>query len=502
MSGFFARLERRMLSTPLSAFFFTFACIVTLRNVLEIYADGSTMDPRQFVDFSLFYLALGLSLLLLLRLLAGVRPELALRAVLLGMCIVVMPPLVDMLATAGRGFNIGYVNPRSWSDALWKLLTFWEGLRFDRATLGIKIEVALASLATALWVRHHTGKWRRGLLAGLLVYLLIFTYSILPWLAIQAWSLLGAAPRRMLIHQRTLMFTILTLTQLVPVLAWTGGRGFTAMCRNLRLTRMAHFLVMPLLGMALAGGARFNHWRGVDCLWFYLAMTAAMIYLTIQNDIADSVIDRVANPERPLSAGAIPLPLYRRMGHVFLGAALLLGLLAGFRLLLYTAAFIAIYTLYSAPPLRLKRVPVFSKLLIAANTLLMVLAGYDFAGGNLRQFSAGYIFLFLIIYGVLINFIDLKDAAGDRAAGIPTLPVILGLRTAQWTMAALFTLFYPLVALAVGDLRLLWACVPAGLLSAAVSLSRSYGSRHDRAIILISLGVIVVAFLLGLPHLA
>ncbi|HPJ23732.1 MAG TPA: UbiA family prenyltransferase, partial [Bacillota bacterium] len=89
-----------------------------------------------------------------------------------------------------------------------------------------------------------------------------------------------------------------------------------------------------------------------------------------------------------------------------------------------------------------------------------------------------------LTYGILMNFIDLKDVKGDRAAGVPTLPVILGMRAAQWTLAVLFVAFYPLVPLLVGDLRLLWACVPAGLLSAVIVLRRHYGPRHDRALIL------------------
>jgi 4-hydroxybenzoate polyprenyltransferase len=71
----------------------------------------------------------------------------------------------------------------------------------------------------------------------------------------------------------------------------------------------------------------------------------------------------------------------------------------------------------------------------------------------------------LFIYGVLLNFIDLKDYEGDRRAGIFTLPVLLGLRRAQWLLAVLFVALYPLVPWLAGEPRLLWACVPAGLLA-------------------------------------
>jgi len=487
----FERLSAYLLRTPLAAFLLTFACIVTLRNVLEIYSDGSTMDVRQFVDFSLFYISLGLSVVLLLRALSPVSPPLALRGVLLGLCIVVLPPVIDLLATGGRGLNIGYVHPRGWRDALRLLLTWWGGMRFPGATLGIKLEVLAVTVGMGVGVRYLTGSRWRGVLAAVLLYLLIFVYSVLPWLAVQVWSLFDHAPARLPIYRRTLLFAMPVLAQLIPVMAWNGGDTFRAVVGNLRWARMLHFLLMPFVGMLLAGGAPTGRWAAVDWMWFCLAMLCGMVALTVRNDIADRAIDRVSNPRRPLAAGSVRPRQYACVGRALLGTALVLSLLAGFRLFLYVAAFMGVYVLYSEPPLRLKRVPVLSKLLIAAATLLMVLAGFDFAGGAVRRFPPGVVVIFLFIYGVLLNFIDLKDYEGDRRAGIFTLPVLLGLRRAQWLLAVLFVALYPLVPWLAGEPRLLWACVPAGLLSAVLVLARRYRALHDRLVILVSLAVVV-----------
>jgi 4-hydroxybenzoate polyprenyltransferase len=46
------------------------------------------------------------------------------------------------------------------------------------------------------------------------------------------------------------------------------------------------------------------------------------------------------------------------------------------------------------------------------------------------------------------NLIDLKDTAGDRAARILTLPVLLGQRAAQWVLACALAGFFAFLPLA------------------------------------------------------
>jgi hypothetical protein len=386
----FERLSAYLLRTPLAAFLLTFACIVTLRNVLEIYSDGSTMDVRQFVDFSLFYISLGFPwCCCCVRCRPSRRPwpcAVCCWGCALWCCRLsstCWPPVAvgehRLCAPARLARRLASATH----------LVGWHAL--SGRHVGIKLEVLAVTVGMGVGVRYLTGSRWRGVLAAVLLYLLIFVYSVLPWLAVQVWSLFDHAPARLPIYRRTLLFAMPVLAQLIPVMAWNGGDTFRAVVGNLRWARMLHFLLMPFVGMLLAGGAPTGRWAAVDWMWFCLAMLCGMVALTVRNDIADRAIDRVSNPRRPLAAGSVRARQYACVGRALLGTALVLSLLAGFRLFLYVAAFMGVYVLYSEPPLRLKRVPVLSKLLIAAATLLMVLAGFDFAGGAVRRFPPGVV---------------------------------------------------------------------------------------------------------------
>ena len=75
------------------------------------------------------------------------------------------------------------------------------------------------------------------------------------------------------------------------------------------------------------------------------------------------------------------------------------------------------------------------------------------------------------------QFIDLKDTEGDKAAGILTLPVVLGMRRAQFVIAGLFTIGY--LALVVISKGLVWRSIFGllGIAQAAALTRRRYDER-------------------------
>lgn len=155
-----------------------------------------------------------------------------------------------------------------------------------------------------------------------------------------------------------------------------------------------------------------------------LALTAWHAIVT--NNIADYRIDAISNPDRPLVAGIIDRRSYLISGWV----ALVLGILLAGTVSAYTACFMLLcatgYWVYSAPPLRLKRLPVFGKLIIGFNVWCMWLMAMVPDGSTLVTIPS-YVHVYAFIgVGITSNFIDLKDIEGDRANGILTLPVLLG----------------------------------------------------------------------------
>ena len=160
--------------------------------------------------------------------------------------------------------------------------------------------------------------------------------------------------------------------------------------------------------------------------------------------------------------------------------------------------FMANYFLYSMPPLRLKRVPVFSKLVIGVNSLLTFILGYGFFTGQTMVPIVFPVF-FLVFLAASANFIDLKDRDGDIAAGIKTLPVIVGMPLAQKFIGGAFFLTY-LAAYAVFSLAgCFWICLGAGALQFVLVNRRDYDERLVLAVHVLSL-LFILGYTILMPH--
>jgi 4-hydroxybenzoate polyprenyltransferase len=167
----------------------------------------------------------------------------------------------------------------------------------------------------------------------------------------------------------------------------------------------------------------------VDVLALIILLVAyfcAWIFAVGVNDIVDIEIDRVSNPDRPLVTSTITEDEMHSANLVFLLlsfiGAFLVGYWALFAMMLFTAA----YYVYSAPPLRLKRVPVLATFLIALASLSAAAAGFYFASPVqlASAFPWRLLILVLIFFTLVTNVKDIKDVDGDRAAGIATIPTI------------------------------------------------------------------------------
>jgi 4-hydroxybenzoate polyprenyltransferase len=148
-----------------------------------------------------------------------------------------------------------------------------------------------------------------------------------------------------------------------------------------------------------------------------------------------------------------------------------------------------IYFVYSMPPLRLKRVPILSKLLIAFNSLLLVMAGSMFISNGFKvKLPLSIIYpLFLIGLTFVLNFIDIKDYDGDKRAGILTLPVLLGLRTAKHITGFSFLLFYLSIYFIIPNLFIVPVLFLFGILQWFIICREPYNEKHIFYLYFISL---------------
>jgi 4-hydroxybenzoate polyprenyltransferase len=235
-----------------------------------------------------------------------------------------------------------------------------------------------------------------------------------------------------------------------------------AVLKNIRPERLAHFFIFGILGglIALAEGSKIN-WTVLDFITIAVAVFTiafAWIFAVVVNDIVDEHIDAISNADRPLITGALSLEMMKNVafvsGVMMFAGALALGSYATFWILLFSVS----YYIYSAPPLRLKRVPILSSAFIGVSTLAIMMLGFFLISANqaLAAFPTPIALLVILFMTTITNVRDLKDIKGDAAAGIWTLPTLLGDRRSRVVIGAMVFIAYALVPLLI-PIPILWA---------------------------------------------
>jgi geranylgeranylglycerol-phosphate geranylgeranyltransferase len=207
--------------------------------------------------------------------------------------------------------------------------------------------------------------------------------------------------------------------------------------------------------------------RGVNCL---LAATAVLVgaYLTDYtipmdaliltaiaaflacaggnafNDLVDLKVDRIAHPDRVLVSGSIGKAEAFYIAALSSLFGLVLSLFVNFWVFATVLAAILLLVAYN---MALKHIPVLGNLTIA------LLAGLTFiAGGLAVDYDLTWVLpgpLIGSVYAVLFHFVrelmkDVQDLDGDQAAGITTLPRLIGQSPA---LVLCLVLFFVLVVL-------------------------------------------------------
>jgi len=161
---------------------------------------------------------------------------------------------------------------------------------------------------------------------------------------------------------------------------------------------------------------------------------ALNIYIVGLNQITDVKIDQINKPTLPLAS----LEMSMRQGWclvAFMGAVALVGAwIAGPFLLATVLIIMFIGTIYSVPPLRLKRFSLWAAVSIALARGVIANVGvalhYNHVFGGLLNFSVATLAVmaaFFFGFGLVIAiFKDIPDLLGDQVHGIQTFTVKLG----------------------------------------------------------------------------
>ena len=462
LQKFITRLEDPRI--PLRYFILIFISSMTLRNFLEIFSDTAKVPFRlfseetsiffsanyslaiSFTHYYIFWIFTFLTLSLLFSWIAKTEIRLVIRALFTCSLIIIITPLFDLLITSGRGIEIAYAHPKNLLDLLPlpKILT-----------PGMLITSLSAALLSFFYCALKTKKWLTGLWAALVLYLLLICLSALPTIIKANHPL----PIIRILSIGIFLELIIILSLIKPVCA-------RAVFSGLRWLRLGYYLTMFFFGISITSkGLLFSLTGNFSCLILtIIAFILSWLGATMLNDVEDYEIDLITNPDRSLIKKIFSKIQFQNYSLWLFFAACIFALAVNITTLFFIALLITNSCLYSLPPLRLRRIPVFSKSLIALNSLLLVILGWLFAGKEILQFPQTIIWYFLIFVTLAANLIDLKDQQGDLQAGLKTLPIILGIKKSKFLIGIFILAAYGTLGLVLLDKRILIAGIGLGLL--------------------------------------
>lgn len=485
----------------LSFFFATF-----LRSFLECFSDTDAWGTVKLIlilDYTLSYVVFATAIILLLHLATKTEVIKVAKVVLSGFIVLVSVPLIDMLLSGGKGYDIAYLLPEVHGNLLLRFITFFgefysSGLG---ATPGIRIEITFVLLGAFIYFFLKKIKFLKNIFCVFLLYSIIFSVFATPYTNKLLLTILNLE----MVHPQILtvyFFPVVLFGLGLFLFYFTNKNYFKIILKDLRPFRLVYYEIMFFLGILIAL-KNFTFTLTPNNLFafvfIFLSIIFAWVYSVMTNNLQDIEIDEISNKNRPLVKGEISSIAYKKIAGLSFFLALFYSGLAGFTAFFIILLFIGNYFLYSMPPFRLKRVPFFSKSLIALNSLILIMLGFSITSGvpieNLPISNPAF-FLVLLSLTALINFIDIKDYEGDKQAGIKTLPVLLGLKRSKIIISIFFALVYLLVCFMAQEVTTLVFFLLVGGLIVYFINRKDYKEKYVFSVILASIFYLIIKFLL------
>jgi homogentisate phytyltransferase/homogentisate geranylgeranyltransferase len=224
---------------------------------------------------------------------------------------------------------------------------------------------------------------------------------------------------------------------------WKFSRPHTVIGTSLSALGLWAIALSQLSSAALPAALNSQTWGML--LWAWLTCLCGNVYIVGLNQLQDIEIDRVNKPHLPLASGEFS----RRVGWAIVATtgslALLLPLIQGWFLVATVWASLLLGTIYSLPPIRLKRFPfwasfcIFTVRGVIVNLGLFLHFSQPIKAGLSIPTSVWALTLFILGFTFAIAiFKDIPDLEGDRQYNISTLTIHLGQRAvfnlARWVI--------------------------------------------------------------------
>jgi len=443
-----ASLENKQI--PFFNYIITFLAIVILREYVECYSQVQNgIDspyPLWTITYqnAIAYLMLVFPLSIITHFASKEPLESVLRVMIPCMLLLLMTPLLDLLLTSGEGVDISYLQPYIGVDVAGNYFSFWG--KYAGVSTGMRIEIMVMLTTLFIYLRQKNCSVMRSLIAVWAAYSWIFIFGCTPIIFAAVLDVLDHTQSHLLTPYGITKGYLLILFAMSFLIGYLlNKRIFTALMKDVRFLRISYYELSLLLGVSIALSRQYASLPifidrypevMVNVALLMMSLFFACLFSLMINNIYDVKIDKISNPSRPLVAGSVSEQTYAAIAYFALGLAFVYALVVETRAILIMGLIMSTYYIYSATPLRLKRVPVVSKLVISVNSAALLVLGYVTVQMKTLGFPVAILWTYFIGVTLAANCIDLKDVAGDKAEGVVTLPILLGNRLAKLIIGA------------------------------------------------------------------
>ncbi len=498
-------------NVPLIYYFLTFLFIVSLRNFFDTITDTTVSLQTHFsigldkisliniISNTFWYIGLASIIIIITYFTVKERIDKISRLILPGFVVLFCVSFIDILLSFGHGFNQSYGLPGVHNDILLRWITFSIHYSDMGMTPGMKTEIFFITATFFGYVYFKKQSIIRSTISAFIVYSAIFFWGCFPF-AIKAFVELFKI-EYYLTSDLVFNFVLLLLLILGPITYYLYNKQFLMrIIKDMDPLRIAHYILLFFIGIAIGLYTTTNEFILTSenlFQWFFApaAIIFAGIFALVINGLADKKIDKISNPNRSFIDGTISITHFKQIGIISFILAVLYSAAVDYVTFFIILLVMGNYFIYSAPPLRLKRIPVFSKFFISLNSLILLILGYYYIIGD-TNVHYRIVLAFLIGFTILINFIDLKDYKGDLHAGIKTIPTLIGFKRSQILFGLLFLFGYIIFAISFENIYLIGIMVILGFIQFILTNRPVYKEKYVFGTYVLTMIIVLIFILL------
>ncbi len=493
--------------TPMIYFFLTFLFVVSIRNFFDQITDTTASLPTKFsiglhqlslmnlLSNTFWYLGLAILLMIVTYIFTRQRIDKIAKLVFTSFFILLSVSFFDTILSLGVGFDQMYMLPSVHDNILLRWITFSIPFGTTGVTPGMKIESFIIISVFFLYVYAIKKSIIKGIIGSFTIYTTIFFWGCMPF-AIKYFLTFFELPYE-LTSQLILNFTLLLMLILGTIVYYLYNKKYPLqLIKDMDPFRIIHYLLMFVIGIVFGNYVSYASFTLTETNifhWFFApaAIIFAGLFALVVNALADVNIDKISNPNRSLIDGTIPRDHFIKVGIISFFLACLYASVIDQIAFLIIFLVMGSYFIYSAPPLRLKRVFFFSKFWISFNSLILIILGYYFVTGR-TDIPYEIVLAFFIGFTALINFIDIKDYEGDKKEGIKTIPTVLGLKKGKLVIGIIFLFCYIAFGIVLQNMFILIFMILSGVLQFFLINREDYKESYVFSLYLLAFGVIII----------